>query len=62
MHTETWLGNLKERPSPPLEKLRTDVRIILKCLPKKQDGMALSCFFCLRIRTICERDNEFLVL
>jgi hypothetical protein len=38
----------KPEGKAPLENLRTDGRIILKYLLKKQDGMALSCFFCLR--------------
>jgi hypothetical protein len=57
MHTETWLGNLKERAL--LEELRRDGRIILKWLLKKQDGMALSGSVWFRIETSCERGNEF---
>ena len=36
MHTDFWLGNLKERDH--LENLGTDGRIILKWILKKYDG------------------------
>ena len=60
MHTETWLGNLKERAL--LEELRTAGRIILKLLLKKQDGMALSGSVWFRIGTSCECGNAFWIL
>jgi len=50
-----WLGNLKE--TALLGDLRTDDRIILIWLLKKQDGMALSGSV-----FRCERGNEFWVL
>jgi hypothetical protein len=60
MNTETWLGNLKERAL--LEEIRTNGRIILRWLLKKQDGMALSGPVWFRIGISCESGNEFWIL